>query len=296
MSSTTGPGSGSKSEDMLATIMKQLAAMDARLQSMEGRLHAVDSIKAQVTALEESTGELGAQHDTLSSVVERIDLAQTRLTAAADRAAAESRQQTPPDRHYQGSRRRQGRDEDDGGEDIIPTTHKLEFPKYDGTGDPLPWLNRCERYFTVRRTPEPKCVALAACYLLNGAQLWFHRLELNGGRPSWSQFIQLVNSLFGPSLTDTPLGELAMLCRTGSVNEFAKRFMALSCRDPTITEQQQIQLFTTGLGDPLRLDVALQQSTSMDDAVIFAQAYEQRLLSCSTGAQMAQQGSGRPAA
>jgi hypothetical protein len=34
----------------------------------------------------------------------------------------------------------------------------------------------------------------------------------------------------------------------------------------------------------------------MDDAIIFARAYEQRLLSCSTGAQMAQQGSGRLAA
>jgi hypothetical protein len=75
MTSTAGQGSGSKSEDMLATIMKQLAAMDARLQSMEGRLHTVDSIKAKVTALEESTGELGAQQDTLSSAVERIDLA-----------------------------------------------------------------------------------------------------------------------------------------------------------------------------------------------------------------------------
>jgi hypothetical protein len=74
-----------------------------------------------------------------------------------------------------------------------------------------------------------------------------------------------------------------MLHRTGSVDEFAKRFMALSCRDPTITEQQQIQLFTTGMGDPLRLDVALQQPASMDDVVIFARAYEQRLLSRSTG-------------
>jgi hypothetical protein len=72
MTFTASQGSGSKSEDMLATIMKQLIAMDVCLQSMEGRLHAVDSIKAKVTALEESTGELGAQQDTLSSAVERI--------------------------------------------------------------------------------------------------------------------------------------------------------------------------------------------------------------------------------
>jgi RecA/RadA recombinase len=59
----------------VTTILKQLAAMDARLQSMEGRLCAVDSITAKVTALEESTGEFRAQQDTLSSAVERIDLA-----------------------------------------------------------------------------------------------------------------------------------------------------------------------------------------------------------------------------
>jgi hypothetical protein len=101
-----------------------------------------------------------------------------------------------------------------------------------------------------------------------------------------------VNFWFGPPLTDTPFRELAMLRRTGLVDEFTKRFMALSCRDPTITEQQQIQLFTTGMGDPLRLDIALQQPVSMDDAVIFARAYEQRLLSCGTGAQTAPWGSG----
>jgi hypothetical protein len=95
MTSTAAQGSSSKSEDMLATIMKQLAVMDARLQSMEGRLHVIDSIKAKVTALEESTGELGAQQDTLSSAVERIDLAQTQFATDADKAAADSRQPTP---------------------------------------------------------------------------------------------------------------------------------------------------------------------------------------------------------
>jgi hypothetical protein len=132
MTSTAGQGSGSKSEDILATMMKQLAAMDARLQSMEGRLHVVDSIKAKVTTLEESIGELKAQQDTLSSAVERIDLAQTQFTAAADKAAVNSRQ-SPPDCHHQGSRRRQVRDEDDGGEDIIPTTHNSSLPSMMGS-------------------------------------------------------------------------------------------------------------------------------------------------------------------
>jgi hypothetical protein len=95
---------------------------------------------------------------------------------------------------------------------------------------------------------------------------------------------------------DTPLGELAMLRRSGSVDEFARRFMALSCRDPSITEPQQIQLFIMSLGDPLRLDVTLQQPSSMDDAVIFARAYEQRLASREMGSQYTARGTGRTGA
>jgi hypothetical protein len=116
---------------------------------------------------------------------------------------------------------------------------------------------------------------LAACYFLDDAKLWFHRMELNDGWLSWSQFTQLVNARFGPPLTDTPHGELAMLRHTRSVDEFAKRFMALSCHDPSITESQQIQLFTTGLNDPLCLNITLQHLASMDDTTIFARAYKQ---------------------
>jgi hypothetical protein len=39
---------------------------------------------------------------------------------------------------------------------------------------------------------------------------------------------------------------------------------------------QQIQLFITDLGDPLWMDVALQQPASLDDAIIFARVYEKR--------------------
>jgi hypothetical protein len=51
--------------------------------------------------------------------------------------------------------------------------------------NPLPWLNWCMCYFFVCQTPEHKCVAFTAFYLWDDAQLRFHRMELNDGRPTW---------------------------------------------------------------------------------------------------------------
>jgi hypothetical protein len=62
--------------------------MDDYLRSMEGWFHTVDTIQAKVTALEESTGELGAQQDMLSSAVEHIDLAQIQLAANTSSGAS----------------------------------------------------------------------------------------------------------------------------------------------------------------------------------------------------------------
>jgi hypothetical protein len=63
------------------------------------------------------------------------------------------------------------------------------------------WLNRFERYFHGRHTPDNKRVVFAAFYLLR-----FHHKGLNGSRPTWPQFVQRVNVLFGPSLTDSSIG------------------------------------------------------------------------------------------
>jgi hypothetical protein len=81
----------------------------------------------------------------------------------------------------------------------------IEFLRFDGIGDPLRWIHHCECYFRVRRTPENKRIAYAAFYLLDSAQLWYHRLPDNGSPSTWEQLVLLVTDRFRPKFTDKPL-------------------------------------------------------------------------------------------
>jgi hypothetical protein len=82
-----------------------------------------------------------------------------------------------------------------------------------------------------------------------------------------------VHTRFGPPLTESPIGELALLHRDGSRDTFCNHFMALSCHDPGITETLQVQFFTVGLSQPLRTDVTLQKPCTLDEAIMLARAY-----------------------
>jgi hypothetical protein len=86
--------------------------------------------------------------------------------------------------------------------------HKLLFPTYDGSEDTLPWLNRCDQFFRIQETPETGKVFLASFYKFGEASQWFTLLERNHGKPSWEEFVCLVNQRFGPPLCSNPLGEL----------------------------------------------------------------------------------------
>jgi hypothetical protein len=79
---------------------------------------------------------------------------------------------------------------------------------------------------------------MSSFYLLDDAQVWYHRVELNGGPPSWNCFVQLVNTHFRSPLTESPI--LALLRWDGSIDEYCNKFMALSCHDPAISEEHQV--------------------------------------------------------
>jgi hypothetical protein len=55
----------------------------------------------------------------------------------------------PPPPHAPHHRCHGPEDESEEG-DFLPTYHKLDFLKFDGSGDPLPWVNHCEHYFHIR--------------------------------------------------------------------------------------------------------------------------------------------------
>jgi hypothetical protein len=207
MSSQSDIRSGVVIEATLQVIMKCLDALEDKMQSLQ-------SLQDKVDALEEMVHVQEEQQLTLHTTVECVDTTQRGQGVGHP---------SPHDRCRTGD----GDDEDQGG-DFLPTLHKLKFPKFDGIGDPLPWLNQCKRYFHVRRTPEHKCVVFAAFYLLDDVRLWFHWMELNGGQPTWPQFINLINARFGPPLTDSPIGELVMLRKSSTVDDYNKKCIVLS--------------------------------------------------------------------
>jgi hypothetical protein len=155
--------------------------------------------------------------------------------------------------------------------------HKLLFPTYDGTKDPLPWLNRCEQFFRIQSTEEAGKVFLAAFYMTGDAAQWYALVERNHGTSDWAAFVKLVNQRFGPPLRGNMLGELIQLKRETTVADYQSRFLALVNRCTGLTKKQQIDIFTAGLRNPLKTDVELEQPATLDDAMVLARAYENRL-------------------
>ncbi|CAO2204471.1 unnamed protein product [Urochloa humidicola] len=187
----------------------------------------------------------------------------------------------PPFREPPPHRHRRGPLDDDDDDSADPRFHpraRIEFPTFDGKEDPLPWLNRCETFFRCQNTPERRRVTYAALHLTGTAQLWYYRLELTSGTPSWRRFAQLVQQRFGPPMTDSPVGEIMLLRRSGSVEDYTDKFLTLACRDADLTEAQLVHMFTAGLVNPLKTDVALRRPATLDDAIMLARAYEQRQL------------------
>jgi len=105
-----------------------------------------------------------------------------------------------------------------------PKFYKLEFATYDGSVDPLNWLNQCEQFFRSQRTLASDRTWLASYHLRGAAQTWYYALEQDEGMPPWERFKELCRLRFGPSIHGNRLAELGRLSLVSTVQEFTDRF------------------------------------------------------------------------
>lgn len=158
----------------------------------------------------------------------------------------------------------------------VPRFSKLDFPSYDGSEDPLNWLNHCEQFFRGQRTLLTDRVWLALYHLQGVAKTWYYALELDEGMPSWERFVELCHMRFGQTICTNRLSELARLPFTSGVQEYQERFNALVCHNAGLLPRQKAGLFVGGLPDHIRVDVQLQRPQDLQTAMHLARAYELR--------------------
>jgi hypothetical protein len=89
-------------------------------------------------------------------------------------------------------------------------------------------------------------------------------LEKNQDMPTWDEFEKLVNQRFGPPIRGNALGKLIQLGREMTVADYQSHFLALVNHYKGLFKPHQINIFTTGLHDPLKTDVELEQPATLE--------------------------------
>jgi len=127
-----------------------------------------------------------------------------------------------------------------------------------------------------QRTGEGDKVWLASFHMTGAAQHWYFMLERDIGAVPWTQFKLLCQQRFGPALGVNHLADLARLPFGGSVAAYQEAFLVKMAHAGVLTPAQQVNLFTGGLPDAIRIDVELQAPGDLQRAMALARAYESR--------------------
>lgn len=101
-------------------------------------------------------------------------------------------------------------------------------------------------------TMDGEKVWMALLHLDGVASEWFYALDRDNNNLTWPCFVDFLNLHFGPPIRSNPLAEVKDLHRTGTVNDYRWQFQLHLCQCDDLSTKQQINLFTVGLGEPLK--------------------------------------------
>jgi hypothetical protein len=100
-------------------------------------------------------------------------------------------------------------------------------------------------------------VWLASYHLKGAAHTWYFMVEQDCATVIWPQFKELCNEHLGPALRTNPLGALARLCFLTTADDYQEHFSSLLCHTSALAPDQQVQLFTAGLPEQIKINVEL---------------------------------------
>lgn len=124
----------------------------------------------------------------------------------------------------------------------------FKFVHYNGEGDHVIWLCKCEQYFDIYGTLDRYKLFLAAYHLDEEAQLWFQLLKKDRPvSPSWMEFWEDIMARYGSSKLEDFFEDLAKLRQTTYVDEYYKTFIRLVTKAGNVTNDQHVSFFVIGL-------------------------------------------------
>uniref|UniRef100_A0A0A9A0C4 Retrotransposon gag domain-containing protein n=1 Tax=Arundo donax TaxID=35708 RepID=A0A0A9A0C4_ARUDO len=115
-------------------------------------------------------------------------------------------------------------------------------------------------------------VWMASFHMTGTTQQWHMRLANDHEPRSWNDFHRLANIRFGSPTHHNLLGELAALWKTGSVDGYTEKFLALLARAGKLDRLQQVNIYTASLKEPLKTDVELQEPKDPESTMSLARA------------------------
>ncbi|XP_012838300.1 PREDICTED: uncharacterized protein LOC105958843 [Erythranthe guttata] len=133
----------------------------------------------------------------------------------------------------------------------------IEFPRFNGQ-NPVNWIGKCRRYFSLCRTPENEKVLLASMHMEGKAEFFYLNYVEGRGDIGWKRFSEMVAERFGDRRGDNVYTALHKLRQEGSVEMYVEQFEELKAclplRESTtpMDEYYFVECFLNGLKEEIR--------------------------------------------
>jgi hypothetical protein len=88
---------------------------------------------------------------------------------------------------------------------------------------------------------------MASLHLDGTATKWYYQMERDFGMVPWPHFVDFVNLCFRPPIRTNSIAEIKALIRTGLVEDYSRRFLALLARCDNLTAWTVVDLYMGGL-------------------------------------------------